>query len=113
MTDTEVEETESTNITIRISGASDDLIEIDGLEDQDEINVSGKTKHWSGDLVAGNGEQLRVHANFDGCWAFGIGQVDEDHPLPFWSVNIAPNHESDHSVLLLIEAPGDTTLVPV
>lgn len=75
---------------ITVSGASDDLIEIDGdivKEFPLGINTAVRNMNgvnvWRGDFIAPNGEQARVYVIYDGCWHVSAGQVDEDVPFPF------------------------------
>jgi hypothetical protein len=57
-------------------GSSDDLIEVDGVKGGDEFNA-----YTPGDnCYAGSfnlGGKMRIHAIYDGCWSFAVGQVDE------------------------------------
>lgn len=98
-------------LTITVSGASDDLVEFEG-HISDEFTVL-PNDHWTGDLVAPNGEQLRVHAHYDGCWSVGVGQTDEDIPLPPWSLSLAQHRSTDYSTALTIEAPDGTELLNI
>lgn len=88
------------------SGASDDLIEIEGVKGGDEY--SGMTGR--DEIVAGTfnvGGKLRVRALYDGCWSFAVGQVDEDIPLPDWPISVTQHPETPYSVALVIECPDD------
>lgn len=91
---------------IKIYGASDDLIEVEGCEGADEFNGN-----WNGtlagrlDFKAPSGS-MRVYCLYDGCWHFSVGQVSEDDKLPAWPVDI--RQESAYSTLLEIIAPPDT-----
>jgi hypothetical protein len=104
---------------ITIYGASDDLVEVDGCEGADEFNVYGEDGkvHWHGDFTGpGATEQLRVHAIYDGCWHFSVGQVDEDVKLPPWPLVIrqgTKSEECDYSAVLLIDAPEQTRLTNI
>jgi hypothetical protein len=109
---------------ITIYGASDDLVEVGGCEGAGEFG----TDCWQGDLIAPEGAnsptfprgQMRVHCWYDddGCWQVGLGQVNEDAPLPSWPVTItqaaAMNPDNPgYSALLTIDAPEGTRLVNV
>ncbi len=115
---------------ITFHGASDDLVEVEGCEGADEFNVYPKDSNsvaWHGDLAApGEGESLRVHLVYDGCWHVGVGQVDEEIPLPPWPLTIRQGRgltpearagkempESRYSAVLLVDAPAGTRLVNI
>jgi hypothetical protein len=108
---------------ITIYGASDDLVEVEGCIGADKFGVYGDGKLlWRGDLVSPDEGKLRVHAIYDGCWHFAVGQADEDIPIPPWPVSFtqgglapaAPGDEADpyprYSVVLRIDAPEGTQL---
>jgi hypothetical protein len=95
-------------VTITFYGASDDLIEVEGCENDGEFDGDA----WSADVVGpGATEQIHVSVWFaeNGCWHVGVGQVDESVPLPAWPVTIT-QHERGGSALLTIEAPAGTRL---
>lgn len=101
---------------ITIYGASDDLVEVAGCKNADEFN----TDDWFGDLVAPDGETMRVHARYEinGCWSVGVSQVDEPQQLPGWPVTITqapamnPGNPG-YSPLLSIDAPEGTVLASI
>jgi hypothetical protein len=95
---------------IRIYGASDDLIEVEGCENADEFNSYEKGPAvWRGDLRAPNGEVMRAHAVFDGCWSVALGQADEE-PMPTWPISIQQHRSITYSVMAEIDAPDGTVL---
>lgn len=99
---------------ITFYGASDDLVEVDGCEGADEFNhYSGAP--WRGTLVAPDGAAMVVHLFYDDCWHVGVGQVDEDQPLPSWPLVFAsgPGGGSQipkYSTALTVDAPDGTRL---
>lgn len=98
---------------IRIYGASNDLIEVEGCEGADEFNTYEKGfAMWWGDLRAPNGEVMRAHAvlSNNGCWSIALGQVDEGTPFPEWPVTIRQHTSLDYSAMVEIEAPEGTVL---
>jgi hypothetical protein len=112
---------------IIIYGASDHLVEVEGCLGADEFSASsGQTDQiaWRGDLVGPDGDQMRVHLFYDGCWHPGVGQVGQDVPLPPWPVSLISGcgvSATDaragvarlypaNSVALLIDAPAATRL---
>lgn len=105
---------------IKIYGASDDCVEVEGCDGADEFNVYGTdTKGpvmWRGDLIAPGGtEVLQVHALFtpDGCWHIAVGQADESIPLPSWPMKIEQHRSLPYSALLTVDAPAGTRLTNV
>lgn len=98
---------------IRIYGASDDLIEVEGDGITDEFNSYEKGHAmWRGDLRAPDGDVLRAHAVFsdDGCWSIALGQAYEATPLPTWPVTIARHPQMSYSTMVEIDAPQGTVL---
>jgi hypothetical protein len=94
---------------IRIYGASDDLIEVEGCKNADEFNSYERGPvMWRGDLRAPDGDVVRAYALFDGCWSIALGQVDEDRPLPDWDIQIV--QEGRYSTAAQIDAPDGTVL---
>lgn len=96
--------------TIEVYGASDDLVEVEGCKGADEF--SWYKGIWRGDLVAPNGESVRIHVFYDGCWHVSVGQVDEDVKLPPWPMTFK-QEAAGYSVVLEISAPDDTRLTNV
>jgi len=115
---------------IIIHGASDRVVEVEGCKGADEFTAhKGKATEiaWRGDLIGPDGDQMRIHLFYDGCWHPGVGQVEEDVPLPPWPLRLAqdgglPAAEARagtarlypaHSVALCIDAPAATRLTNV
>lgn len=97
---------------ITIYGASDDLIEVEGCDGADEFNSYERGPvMWRGDLIAPDGDAMRVHALYDGCWSVAVGQVDEDKPLPDWDIDVF--QEGHYSTGVKIDAPQGTRLANV
>lgn len=84
-------------------GSSDDLIEIEGAV-REEFCVYGDAEV----IVFGPSGSLRVLASYggggDGTWAFGVGQIEEGHPIP-WPVRIETSERNAYSVALVIDCP--------
>jgi hypothetical protein len=98
---------------IRIYGASDDLIEVEGDGITDEFNTYEKGyAMWRGDLRAPNGEVMRAHAvlSNDGCWSIALGQAYEADPFPTWPVTVTRHPNMSYSTMVEIEAPDGTVL---
>lgn len=99
---------------IEIYGASDDLI---------EVRVDGKNKDEFGGYIEGNGRYsrslrvasiggaraVRVHAIYDGCWSFAVGQIEDGRSLPGWS--FVTEQEHAYSAKLVIVTGDDPVTV--
>jgi hypothetical protein len=104
---------------ITFSGASDDLVEVDGCEGADEFYVY--SQRWQGELVAPDGQQMTVFVWLTDleCWAVGVAQAgDEKYQLPGWPVTITQQpsisgRNPGYSALLTIDAPEGTRLVNI
>jgi hypothetical protein len=96
--------------TLTMYGASDDLVEADGIPGADEFDCyqprPGEDIHASFVL----GGRMRIRAIYDGCWSFAIGQVEEETPLPDWPIRIS-QHERGYSTLVEIDVPDDVSLI--
>lgn len=90
--------------TAKFYGASDDLIEVEGIRGADEFNVYGDGPHMARFNLGG---MMRIHAIYDGCWSFAVGMVDEEIPLPDWPVRLT---SEGYSMVLEIDVP-DTVKV--
>lgn len=100
--------------TIKIYGASDDLVEVEGCKGADEFNSYERGPlMWRGELLGPTGNPMRIHAIFEGCWSFAVGQCDEELPMPDWPIRITQHDDPRYSVLLEIDAPEGTELVNV
>lgn len=95
-------------------GASDDLIEIDGVKGGDEFGANdlaeGRGVSILGKFILGG--KMMIYAIYDGCWHFSIGPADEDVPLPNWPIRYSLE-ESGYSVRLEIDVPDDVIVFPV
>lgn len=94
--------------TLNFYGASDDLFEVEGAI-REEIGCFNELGIYH--LKSAEGEVL-VTASYtdEGCWAIGLGQVEEGTRVPAWPVSYSM-HEHGYSVQLTIEVPDDTQLV--
>jgi hypothetical protein len=104
---------------INITGASDDLIEFDGVPDYDEFCNSGSSPiKFSGNLIAPDGSGVRVIVIYDsqgpessGCWSVAVGKIDEDTDYPEWPTVVSKG-DRDYNTLVTVEAPDGTILIP-
>ena len=94
---------------LTVYGASDDLIEFEGIKGCDEFMAYGDIGIMGEFIVTGDGDQLRIIAIYDGCWSFAIAPVDEDIPLPSWPVKYSLN-DRGYSTFMEIEVPDNSTL---
>lgn len=94
---------------VLISGASDDLVEIEGIEGADEFSL-GTGNGWTGILEAPNGETALVYVDYrqGGTWTVALGQFEEDYKLPAWPHSFVA--DGGYSVVATIEVPDGTTI---
>lgn len=96
--------------TVTFYGASDDLIEVNGIEGADEFNVIGEDRSIyvaTFEVVAG-AEGVLVHALYDGTWSFAPARDfdgDEKQPMPAWPMRVGQSEEVPYSTKLSIEVP--------
>ena len=88
-------------------GTSDDLVEVIGITGADEFNVNEQDR-YAGSFNLGG--KLRIHAIYDGCWSFAVGQVDENIPIPDWRVRVRQSPQVSYSTCLEIEVPDDVKI---
>ena len=99
---------------IKIYGASDDLVEIEGSIHGDEIDCYDKSVLITiGEPEASPGRdahglQIRMRHGSLGSWSAEVGQIDDDYAIP-WPVFL---RVADHgySVMVCVDAPADTPL---
>ena len=103
--------------TIKIYGASDDLVEIEGHPDGDEVSTYDATvliSIASGTADAPVGEYVRMifypgkETGIGDGWSAQIANLAEDAPTHPIRVSIHP--EETHSVLVEIDVPDDAKL---
>ena len=99
--------------TLRMYGASDDLVEAEGIEGADEYGIY---THDTWPYVAsfnvisqGEAKGLRIHVLFDGCWSFAVS-ADDSETLPSWPTRRTWGVPSSYSELLEIDVPDDATI---
>lgn len=99
---------------VRIYGASDDVVVVEGLPGTDEFDAySEGLIAWYGVLAAPDGGGLCVLAIYRDCWAFAVSHADGYGPLPAWPIQISQHPDAPHSTLLEITAPAGTRLINV
>lgn len=98
---------------LTVYGASDDLVELDGIDGADEFSIGNKDS-WTGVLVAPNGETALLYVDYrrNGCWTTALGLYEEDYSLPDWPVTITVDAKngSSYSTYMTVEVPDGTTV---
>ena len=95
-----------------IYGASDDLIETEGVSGCDEYgayNVESTTFILNSPST-GASMKLVTRYNINGTWSTSIDMIDEDIPIPNWPIEISMAPRG-YSTLVEITVPDDTHLV--
>ena len=95
---------------VEVYGASDDLVEIEGIEGADEFNTDG---NWTGVLIAPDGATALLYVDYrrNGCWTVTLGRWEEDYALPDWEVKIASDDSlCSYSTVAYITVPDGTTV---
>jgi len=96
--------------TLEIYGASDDLVEISGIEGADEYNCDGS---WRGVIEAPDGSTANVYVDYrdNGCWTVSLGLFEEEFHLPTWEVSTAFDPAvCRYSTIATIQVPEGTTI---
>lgn len=99
---------------ITITGASDDLVEIEGCKGADEFSYPSEGP-WRGDLISPDGGQLRIHvfmSSDDSCWHVAFGQVDEGIPMPDWPI-AWKNTPKLYAAEAIVTAPDGTRITNI
>lgn len=99
---------------LRIYGASDDLIELEGAIEE-ELNVYDE-HHFT--LTAPDGQQITIIGLYlpNGTWAFApaITGDDDDGSLPDWNITIRQGNpdfgEPAYTTVLVLDVPDGTVL---
>ena len=98
---------------LKMYGASDDLIEAEGLPGCDEFNADGVGNCVGRFEVQSSEGSLFIHAIYDGSWCFAVGSSDADSDfsaMPNWKITRIWGADSPYSETLLIECPDDAEL---
>lgn len=90
------------------SGASDDLVHVDGFDDKyDEVGCYGN-KH--GFILSFGPLSARVQPHYTGTWHFSISQVDEDVPMLPIAALTDVSEVCPYSTALKVRVPEGTTI---
>jgi hypothetical protein len=98
---------------VEISGASDDLVHVNGIEGGDEFSISGES--WAGVLEAPNGDTAIVYVDYrdNGCWTSSLGLYEEDYSLPEWPISVTTGETNSYTTSTKIVVPDGTKLTPL
>ena len=100
--------------TVKIYGASDDLVETSGIKGCDEFGCysSDELVHTTLAIVTQT-EGVHVYAIYDGCWSFAVSPAMDSEQLPDWPIRHLWGGGSDYSETLEIDVPDDAELSEV
>jgi hypothetical protein len=91
--------------TIKFLGHSDDVIHVETIYPDGKKSIEEYGFKDSEDLAKFNiGNKMTIYAMYDGTWMFGVGQWDEDIPLPDWPVRFTGS--SGYTVHFEVDVPG-------
>lgn len=87
-------------------GASDDLVEVEGIPGADEFDAYESELDTINAIFDVGGEVcvLAIYTG-NGVWAFGVAQVDDENSLPDWPIRIVQSPDVPYSVRLEIDVP--------
>lgn len=93
--------------TLRFSGASDDLVHVDGgPKKYDEINTYSAVN-----FVVGGALMVKVYYDENGTWGVGLSQWEEGTPIPDWPMRFTQHPDIDYSILFEVDVPDDVSVV--
>jgi hypothetical protein len=96
---------------VRVYGSSDDLIEVEGIEGEDEFN---ETKGgWVGVLESLDGDTALLYVDYrkNGTWTVTLGLWEDDYILPAWPIRLYSDKAvNGYSVVAEITVPDGTTV---
>lgn len=102
--------------TLKVYGASDDLVEADGIPGADEFSkhTCDACQAYIGRmLVSAGNEAICIHAVYAGSWSFAITSENADddfETLPDWPVRRTFGIDVPYSETLEIDVPNDAHL---
>lgn len=96
---------------LTVFGASDDLVEVSGIDGADEFSAPGNSR-WTGVLEAPNGETALLYVDYrkNGTWTAALGLFEEGYKLPSWPVKVETNELNDYSTFTTITVPDGTKI---
>lgn len=93
----------------KIYGASDDLIETEGIPGSNEFGVYGDSPYKGKGVITSKKGTLDIHVIYNGYWAFALGSKDGDDcdKFPDWLMERKWGKDEDYSETITIEVPDD------
>lgn len=95
--------------TLKVYGASDDLIEVDGFV-RDEFGSYADTPYRGKLLVRDGSEMVAIHAIYSLTWAFAVTNEEDDEKLPDWPIRRTFGKDVSYSETLEIDVPDNATV---
>lgn len=96
--------------TLKMYGASDDLIEAEGLPGCNEFDADGVGDSQGRFHVSSGEDSIIIHAVYDGSWCFAVGSGHDGSDyskMPDWKITRTWGADTPYSETLLIECPDD------
>lgn len=98
--------------TIKIYGASDDLIEVDGkIKGCDEYGTGGTGPLMGIVKIRGGEHEIHVYCIYAGSWAFAVCPQDGDYDVMPWEMRREFGANSTYSETVEIDVPDDSEVV--
>jgi len=98
-------------LTLKMYGASDDLVECEGIPGCDEFDVYDETPQFIVNHVNHMEGSLLITAVYSGAWAFAIADNSDDYDgLPPWPIRRTWGNDVPYSETIEIDVPEGTTL---
>ena len=98
---------------LKFYGVSDDLFEIEGTPGRGKSEEPDEREPGTVEIKDSKGSGLRVYCQYavtgNGCWMVGIAPMDEDVPIPDWSMKFTLGGRG-YSAMLTLEAPDDAVV---
>ena len=95
---------------IRVSGRSDDLVEIEGArrpQEPDEVDCYEVGADLRIETAEGTGLGVVARYGGSGCWGIGLRPLEEDRPIARWPLRI---RSEGYTALLDVEAPEEARI---
>ena len=93
-------------------GASDDLIEVEGVKGADEFTAAfDGPAGLAGSFVLGGKIRIRAFYDHHAVWAFSVSQVEDGVLLPDWPIRLRQQPDCDYSARVEIDCPDDAVLI--
>lgn len=97
--------------TLKVYGASDDLIETSGIEGCDEFGCYSDSPYKGKLLIQVDHATFGIHVIYDGQWVFAIvNDIDDESPIEY-SVQRTFGKDIAYSETIEIDVPDQAYLV--